>query len=146
MKKKLMFIFVFAMLLIGCQEEGSVIQSRLPSLPDYTPSSEDIVDTHGDLQNFNRFEEFLSNLNNEQKDNLRIVTYTTEGDPILRDLAYDGNVIISKLDTRRDHFGAGSLKTTSCSSLVTVLSKTRTDYELEGCQDEYDKNVLVIHH
>ncbi|MGE7978545.1 DUF4362 domain-containing protein [Psychrobacillus sp. NPDC093200] len=69
------------------------------------------------------------------KDNIRIVTYTTEGDPILRDLAYDGNVIISKLDTRRDHFGAGSLKTTSC-----------TSYELEGCQEEYDKNVLVIHH
>lgn len=62
-----MFIFVFPMLLIGCQEEGSVIQSQLPSLPDYTPSSEDIVDTHGDMQNFNRFEEFLSNLNNEQR-------------------------------------------------------------------------------
>ena len=143
MKMKLMLIFFLPIFLIGCQEENTnVIQTELP---EYSPSDADIV-VRGSVQNLNRFEEFLSKIDEETEDSIRIVTYTEEGDPILHDLTYDGNVILSTTDTRRDHFGIGSLASTSCKSITQVKRTSRTDYILEGCQNDHDKTVLVIHH
>ncbi len=99
---------------------------------------------HGQIENTERFTEFLKNVEQEQKDNIRIVRYTEEGDPMLPDLEYDGEIIKSTTDTRRDKFGEGSIKTTICTSMEVVETTERTDYILDGCENIIDNKILAI--
>ncbi|TQR19438.1 DUF4362 domain-containing protein [Psychrobacillus vulpis] len=90
-----------------------------------------------------RFSEFLNNVEKGQKDNIRVVRYTEEGDPMLHDLEFDGEVIKSTSDTRRDKFGEGSINNTTCTSIEEVETTERTDYILEGCENIIDNVILV---
>lgn len=146
MKKAFSLCILFiALIFAGCQQEkssGNTIGEQ-NNVPDYTPSSEDIVDMHGEIENKERFEKFLNNVEAEQKDSIRVVSYTIEGDPMLKDLEYDGEVIKYTTDTRRDKFGEGSINTTSCTSVEVVETTERTDYILEGCENTIDNIILV---
>ena len=97
---------------------------------------------HGEIKNIERFEEFLSNIKKGQKDNIRVIRYTVEGDPILRDLEYDGKTIKTTNDTRRDQYGQGSINSTTCTSIEENETTERT-YVLEGCENPIDNIVLV---
>ena len=63
---------------------------------------------------------------------------------MLHDLEYNGEVIKSTTDTRRDKFGEGSIINTTCTSIEVVETTERTDYILEGCENTIDNTVLVI--
>lgn len=146
MKKPISLYILFIMIIItGCQKEENSANTigEQNNVPDYTPSIEDIVDMHGEIENKERFEEFLINVEKNQKDSIRVVSYTIEGDPILKDLEYDGEVLNFTTDTRRDKFGAGSISNTSCTSVVLVENTERTDYVLEGCDNTLDNIILV---
>jgi len=146
--KKITFIFflLFTLFIAGCQNTGNSTNSiqEQNDVPDYTPSSEDIVEMHGEIENMERFKEFLNNIEQEQRDNIRVVRYTTEGDPMLHDVEYDGEVIKSTTDTRRDKFGEGSINTTTCTSIEVVETTERTDYILDDCENIKDDIILVI--
>ncbi|KQL34478.1 hypothetical protein AN959_15700 [Psychrobacillus sp. FJAT-21963] len=113
------------------------------NIPNYTPASEDVIDMHGEIENKERFQEFLNNVENAKKDSIRVVKYTEKGDPMLHDLEYDGEVIKSTTDTRRDKFGQGSIISTTCTTIEVVETTEKTDYILEGCEDTIDYTVLV---
>lgn len=146
MKKiNIIFVLFVSFLIAGCQNtENSTIKNlEQNNIPDYTPASEDVIDMHGEIENKERFQEFLNNVENSKKDGIRVVRYTEEGDPMLHDLEYDGEVIKSTTDTRRDKFGEGSIISTTCTTIEVVETTERTDYILEGCEDTIDNTVLV---
>jgi hypothetical protein len=147
MKKiNIIFVLFISFFITGCQNtENSTIKNlEQNNIPDYTPASEDVIDMHGEIENKERFREFLNNVEKGKEDSIRVVKYTEEGDPILHDLEYDGEVIKSTTDTRRDKFGEGSLINTTCTSIEVVETTERTDYILEGCKNTIDNTVLVI--
>lgn len=138
-------ILFISILLTGCQTTGNSTNKNFEqNIPDYTPASEDVIDMHGEIENVEKFREFLINVKEGKSDNLRVVSYTEEGNPMLHDLEYDGEVINSNTDTRRDGFGEGSIIHTTCTSIEMVETTERTDYILEGCKDPIDNTVLVI--
>src|SRR3954451_13585948 len=102
-----MLVMFISFLMAGCQNtENSTIKNlEQNNIPDYTLASEDVIDMHSEIENKERFREFLNNVEKGKKDSLRIVRYTVEGGPMLHDLEYDGEVIKSTTDTRRDKFG-----------------------------------------
>ncbi|WP_374056937.1 DUF4362 domain-containing protein [Rossellomorea sp. FM04394] len=76
---------------------------------------------------------------------MRIVSYTEEGDPILHDLKYDGNVLHSVRDTRRDTFGSGEIVRMSCENIKYVQNDKVADnmYKLSNCdRNDVDDNIL----
>jgi hypothetical protein len=132
----------------GCQSSGEVTTDNNEvgvDIPEYTQASEDIVDTHGNITNLNRFFAFSENVQKGNEDKIRVVRYTTEGDPMIHDLAYDGKIIKSTSDTRRDKFGSGNLNTNICKSIEVVETKERTDYTLSNCEEvNIDNFILTI--
>lgn len=93
----------------------------------------DIVDVHGNVKNSERLEEFYQNTLNNNKDKIRIIQLTIEGDPIFNDLEYDGKEIIYRYDNSEDKFGKSDVRTTTCKSLITSKIQTGNEYRLEGC-------------
>lgn len=111
----------------------------------YTPSDEDIVDTHSEITNVEKFRAFIKNVNEGQKDEIRVVRYTIEGDPMLHDLKYDGKQISSTTDSTRDEFGSGEISTATCQSIDVIETSAGTEYRLAGCdQTDRDNSILII--
>lgn len=147
MKKNYGLFILFLMLLIyGCNsEDRSTDINMFPNnIPNYISSLEDIVDTHGEIKNKERFDEFLNNVYQGEEDRIRVVRYTTEGDPMLHELEYDGEIINSTTDTRRDQYGHGSITQTTCTSIEEVETNESIKYILEGCEHAIDNIILVI--
>lgn len=111
----------------------------------YSPSNKDIVDTHGQITNLEKFMEFVENVKQGREDKIRVVRYTTEGDPILHDLEYDGEIITSTTDTTRDEFGDGHVSTATCKSIDVKETEESTDYTLSECnKTNRDNRILEI--
>ncbi|MEN8700384.1 DUF4362 domain-containing protein [Bacillus infantis] len=142
MKKLFPLYILLPLLLMACriQEEPAA------ELPDYKPSKDDIVSMHGDIENLERFLSFITNIHQGSEDTIRVVSYTEEGAPILHELEYDGQVIHSILDTRRDGFGQRMIKERECKSVDIEKGEERTNYALTDCgwnKDDY--SILTIH-
>ncbi|MCA0985674.1 DUF4362 domain-containing protein [Guptibacillus algicola] len=121
--KKILFILLSSILLGGCS---------------FTPSNSDIVIGLGsEITNLDTFELFLENVNGGKTDRIRIVSYTDEGDPIIKDVSYDGSSIYAETDTTRDKFGPSRVESITCKSIeskVTVTSEKSEEYFLSGCE------------
>ncbi|MDQ1147753.1 hypothetical protein QE429_004580 [Bacillus sp. SORGH_AS 510] len=110
----------------------------------YNPSDDDVVDLHGEITNFNKFQQFLNNIKLGNKQKIRVVRYTNEGDPLIHDLEYDGKKIISTIDTTRDEFGEQKIDTTSCKSIDIKEEENRIEYVLLGCKNTKRQNTILI--
>ncbi|WP_064094170.1 DUF4362 domain-containing protein [Rossellomorea aquimaris] len=144
MKQLWIIIFASCFVLWACEEETSSIDNK-ELLQDYNPISTDIVATHGEIENLDRFKEFFDHVSSGKPDWIRVVSYTEEGDAILQELDYDGETIQSKLDSRRDRFGSGVVERMSCMKLEYTQNTSRYDhvYELKECDnDEYNRTVI----
>ncbi|MFJ7952601.1 DUF4362 domain-containing protein [Lysinibacillus sp. NPDC096418] len=142
-----LFILFFILLIYGCNSVDSstdiyMFPNNIP--PYYISSLEDIVETHGELENKTRFDEFINHVYQGKEDHIRVVRYTTEGDPILHDLEYDGKIVKSITDTRRDQYVQGSIIQTTCTSIEEVETNESTEYILKDCERNGDKNILSI--
>jgi hypothetical protein len=60
--KKTIGLILFSLLLSGCG--------------DYNPSDDDIVDSHGDITNLNKFLQFVQSVDQVDKKQIRVVSYT----------------------------------------------------------------------
>jgi Domain of unknown function (DUF4362) len=141
LKKLFPLYTLLSLLLMACQTQ----EKPAAKLPDYKPSKDDIVSMHGDIENLERFLSFITNIQQGSEDTIRVVSYTEEGAPILHDLGYDGEVIHSILDTRRDGFGPGMIKERECKSVDIEKGEKRTNYSLADCglnKDDY--SILTI--
>ncbi|KGP92304.1 hypothetical protein N780_01825 [Pontibacillus chungwhensis BH030062] len=148
-KKTFVLIGTFLLMLSGCQSNENQQGYEGPedtnetNVPEYVQSPEDIINMHGDITNVDTFYAFLESVNEGKEDEIRVVTYTTEGDPMLHDLKYDGEVIHSIKDTRRDSYGPGNVNEATCESIKVAKSEERTEYVLSGC-DQGNNMILVI--
>lgn len=133
-------------LVAGCDERGDQVEVGLgKEVADYEPVETDVVNTHGYVQNLNRFEEFYGNVKNGVEDRVRIVSYTEEGDPILHDLAFDGTLIHSVRDSRRDTYGNGENVEMICKKIEHVEDGTMANnmFNLSDCnKNDVDVSVL----
>lgn len=88
-------VFLSLFLLVACQNTNisNENEGNKKSNQSFTASSEDVIAKNDKIENFNGFTLFLNNIDNKTKDRIRIIQYTTEGDPIIQKLEYDGKLI-----------------------------------------------------
>jgi hypothetical protein len=94
----------------------------------------DVLNTHGSIEGLERIDRFYDNMQKDVPSKLRIVHYTIEGDPMLTDLTYNGDVLEVKEDTTRDKFGSGEIKTNSCKDIKKEVNPTNTSYIAVDCK------------
>ncbi len=71
-----------------------------------------VVIAHTESYNFDRLESFLQTVATGEPDFVRIIDYTTEGDPIITDYQYDGERFTVTSDNTRDTFDSTGIITT----------------------------------
>ena len=144
MKKYAILLAIF--LISGCQntDEPISVNTGQSNVSNVSTFSDDVVARLGEIENFERFEEFLVNTEKGVKDKLTIVQYTTEGDPIFQELDYDGAVIKSTTDTSQDKFGSGEIYKKTCTSIEVTEKTDVTEYVLAGCDESEDMTLFIM--
>jgi hypothetical protein len=95
----------------------------------------DVLNTHGGIEGIERMQRFYEDTKSGVASDLRIVFYTIEGDPIVKDLKYDGESLEVKIDSTRDEFGSGEIQTISCGQLIEEVNPTNTSYIATDCKE-----------
>ncbi|ARI79024.1 DUF4362 domain-containing protein [Halobacillus mangrovi] len=83
-----------------------------------------------ELENQKKLEGFMQKVKKGTPDEVRIVRYTVEGDSIYTDLAFNGQSIKFKRDTRRDKQGNGQVIERTCQSIKKEEEQGKTVYFL----------------
>lgn len=99
-----------------------------------------------DVTNSDRFESFLKNATQGKSDQIRITAFTTEGDPVLYDVKYDGKSYQYTSDSSRDQFGTtdDDRKNEICKRLVKTSEKEQSIYTLRQCAEGADHELLRL--
>ncbi|MEH7443007.1 DUF4362 domain-containing protein [Bacillus sp. JJ1122] len=114
-----MFLFI-----LGCTNSNTTSKN-------FTPAKTDIVSRNsGVIENETRLKEFIKNTETGQKDTIRVVAYTKEGDPILTDLTFNGKQLDVTRDNTRDEYGVGDIRTLTCEKIIVEGKK----YSMTGCE------------
>ena len=134
----LMSISLLTMALLGCNQETESSNPKKPYHSEEAIKNGDIVNFHGEISNIDRFEQFLENLKNDTKDEIRMTSYTEEGDPVFYNLTFDGYKIQYTYDDSQDGFAGSNkgVKSTSCSNIETQHTEMRALYVLSGCSSD----------
>ena len=129
-----LWILMLIILVSGCGEQNNRTNSAQPnpSSP-YVETMDNIVERNGQIKNKERFDEFLSNVQQGEADRIRVVKYTTEGAAILYDYEFKNDVINVVIDTTRDGYGQQQIIQTACTSIKSVEEQGSKSYELDGC-------------
>ncbi|MGR3762833.1 DUF4362 domain-containing protein [Rossellomorea sp. NS-SX7] len=146
MKKVLTVGLLLVLLTGGCDQSGDQVEVEVGKpVADYELKETDIVNTHGNVKNLDRFEEFYKNVKNGKKEHIRVVFYTDEGDPILHDISYDGGTVFkSVMDTRRDKFGKGNIHTSTCTSIEYTNGEMADNvYRLKDCGNDNPELIIL---
>ncbi|MDP4085314.1 MAG: DUF4362 domain-containing protein [Bacillota bacterium] len=138
----LVFFLVFFALMSGCEFN----KPNSKNVETFKSTNNDVIEIHGSLENIERLDAFVKNTQSNKKDQIRLIRYTIEGDPILHGLDYDGTNLTFTLDTTRDKFGKGGVEAFSCKSIEKKETNTETAYLLNGCSDSSIKELLTISH
>ena len=120
--KKVILLLFFLLLVSGCG---------------FKPSDEDIVSRNSPgITNYNTFLKFVENVEQGREDEIRIVTYMTERDPILSDLEFNGGTITYTRDTSRADSKGGINDTVACKSIeVEDTIYNTTVYYVDECEE-----------
>lgn len=84
-----------------------------------------IITNTGIVYNLKSLENFVNNVQNNVKDQIRIVQYTTEGQPVITDLEYTKDKFILRHDSRRDGFSAEEDR------IIKTTEYEASNYELQ---------------
>ncbi|WP_226036600.1 DUF4362 domain-containing protein [Aquibacillus saliphilus] len=95
----------------------------------------DVTNMHGRIQGWDKMEAFYENMQKGIASDLRVVHYTTEGDPMVTDLTYAGESLEIMHDTSRDAFGSGGISTNDCGNLIKETNYTNTSYIAIDCNN-----------
>ena len=128
--------------------------SGLPEeyLPETAAANGDYVEVHGaKFYNENRLTAFLGNVYSKKQAAIRLVSYTTEGDPIISDVVYDGSKFTVFCDTTRDQFGKKEIAQYEFLNLFEFTRKDDTtllilsdDSELNESDPDYSGYLLTV--
>lgn len=99
-----------------------------------------------DVMNSDRFESFLKKSTQGKSDQIRITAFTTEGDPVLYDVKYDGKSYQYTSDSSRDQLGTtdDDRKNEVCKRLVKTSEKEQSVYTLRQCAEGADHELLRL--
>ncbi|MEK4648024.1 DUF4362 domain-containing protein [Exiguobacterium sp. FSL W8-0210] len=105
----------------------------------------DIIVQNG-VTNSDRFESFLKKSKQGKSDQIRITAFTTEGDPVLYDIKYDGKTYQYSSDSSRDQFGStdDDRKNEVCQQLDKTIVKQEIIYTLRQCAEGADHELLRL--
>lgn len=122
----------------GCQQSSEINNPKKPYDSEEAIENGDVVNLYGKISNLDKFENFIKNVENGAKDEIRITMYTLEGDPIFDNLSYDGNKIQYTHDNLQDGYaGSGKgIKSTSCSNIESRNTEDGVEYYLGECSSE----------
>ena len=145
-KRTFFFVFITVLfaLITGCQLDKANSDDHTKSEEIEKPTKNEVIESHGGLENLERLDLFVKNTQSGNKDKVRLTRYTIEGDPIFQDLEYDGSQLAIKIDTTKDKFGQGEIRTYVCKGIQKQESNTETKYIIEECPDLSD--LLTISH
>lgn len=106
----------------------------------------DVINMHGPVYNFPRFERFLDNIEAKEAASVRIANYTLEGNPTLYNLSFDGSVFDLEIDRskNKDRGDNPAKVNMTCSELVTEEGQQLLIYTLEGCQQDSSVESFTI--
>ncbi|PEN68641.1 DUF4362 domain-containing protein [Bacillus toyonensis] len=137
MKKNFLFFVVLSIFLIsGCSKDSNLVDEK-----------KDVILKHEKIVNLSEFKSFVENLKNEKSDKIKIVSYTDEGDPIVKNLSYDGKEIRYTIDNSKDKFSSKNNKEqkTVCKKLNKRQENSQVVYYLDECsQKDIDNTLLNI--
>ncbi|SFB07907.1 MULTISPECIES: DUF4362 domain-containing protein [unclassified Bacillus (in: firmicutes)] len=134
----LLYMAICCLFLISCQgkDTASIKMSGT------TGGSDEIVERHGGLENIERLDKFITNVEKGLKDKVRLVRYTIEGDPIYHNIDYDGENLDYTVDNSEDEYGAGEVENYICKKIEMQETSTQMTYSLNGCPDSME--ILTI--
>ncbi|RTQ92790.1 DUF4362 domain-containing protein [Lysinibacillus telephonicus] len=96
----------------------------------------DVLNSHGRIKGLENMTNFYENMQNGVPSELRIVHYTIEGDPIVTDLNYNGELLEVIDDTTRDKYGSGAIRHNNCSKLIEEVNPINTTYIAVDCVND----------
>lgn len=133
--KPIILLAVITLLLAGCSNRNG--QSSGESKPysyEEAISKGDVV-FFNDVHNIEKFNQFLTDLDHKKASSIRVTGYTDEGDPIYKDLKFDGEVIQYTYDDSNDKFGGTQkgIRTDTCSEVTSENVEDEVQYTLSGC-------------
>lgn len=140
---KLLYYFILMLLLASCNTqvnengngESQSTGKETPNLYVKGVDDVDVLNTHGGIEGIERVQRFYDDMKSGVPSDLRIVFYTIEGDPIVRDLKYNGESLEVKNDSSRDAYGSGEIRTIRCGQLIEEVNPTNTSYIATDCKD-----------
>ncbi|MGE7113848.1 DUF4362 domain-containing protein [Lysinibacillus sp. NPDC047702] len=127
-------------LLTGCSLTGGYDSSKAIKRGDITLSLNGV-------HNFERFEQFLEHLANNQEDTVRVTAYTIEGDPIFEDLHFDGINIQYTHDNSHDAFGGQDKgqETDVCKNIMSCINdQNEVEYVLVDCANNGEISLFQV--
>ncbi|WP_407920500.1 DUF4362 domain-containing protein [Gottfriedia acidiceleris] len=101
------------------------------------------IETH----NLDRLEEFTTNVANNVSDTIRLTSYTKNGNPIIRELNYDGEGIqFSYTDTKDKNKGnENKVKWDVCKEITKSKNfQNGSDYYLTNCGKNLDYFLISV--
>ncbi|MGO4109990.1 DUF4362 domain-containing protein [Paenibacillus sp. YAF4_2] len=133
--KPIVILTVFTLLIAGCSNQnGHSSGGSKPYSYEEAISKGDVV-FFNDVHNVEKFNQFLTDLGNKKVSSIRVTGYTDEGDPIFKDLKFDGEVIHYTYDDSNDKFGGTQkgVRTDTCSEVTSENVEEEVQYTLSGC-------------
>ncbi|WP_423410263.1 DUF4362 domain-containing protein [Heyndrickxia sp. MSNUG] len=144
---KFLFYFILIFLLASCNSQVNKIGNPNANVESLATGKEspkpyvkdvgnvDVLNTHGGVEGIERMQRFYDDMKSGVVSDLRIVSYTIEGDPIVTDLKYNGESLVVKNDNTRDEYGSGEIRTIKCGHLIEEINPTNTTYIATDCKD-----------
>ena len=106
------------------------------------------AEKNGDLitglveMNHEKIDEFMNDVKNNNESEIRITSFTIEGDPVLNDLSYKNGIIEYIYDNSRDKHGGKNKRsyTTKCEGIekreiIGIDEQDKDEYILTGCNE-----------
>ena len=111
-------------------------QKLLAFLYEKIPSLLSVINTHGNIENRDVFEQFLQQVNAKKPASVHVTTHTFEGGTIYYAVNYDGTNFSLTIDNREDHYSVQGVTTHTCDNLTYVHNGQAPSYRLMNCDEE----------
>jgi hypothetical protein len=161
------FLFPLILIIIICFTSCSLIKingnstlsSSSISINSYAPLSSlpqkyttdmaikngDYVHTYKEKYNEDKLDKFIEDVRNKKKAIIRTVMITTEGNPIITDVNYDGTLFNLIVDTTRDKFGNNGIESNKYNNLIECKYNGKTYYyitdETQITEEMFNKSI-----
>lgn len=104
--------------------------------------ADQVVIGHNSIENADRFLAFLKRVSHQQKDEIRIMQRTIEGDPIYQNVRFDGKKYKYTHDSREDAYESKEVTKDTCKNFRVIETNTETTALLEKCENRIDSITL----